>query len=181
MHYVKLKDGQDLLIRPAKRDDAEDIIQYVNLVCTQSDNLTFGKGEFDITLEKEKELIDSIACSDNQLMLTAYLEDRLVGFLNFSAGSRPRIKHAGEFGVSVLKEYWGLGIGTALVEQLIDRARQTRIIRKINLRVRNDNHGAIRMYQKLGFNREGVRSREFLLDGHFYDVLCMGLMIDPLT
>ena len=42
----------------------------------------------------------------------AQVGGRIVGTLNFSGGARPRTAHIGEIGVSVLKEYWGKGIGT---------------------------------------------------------------------
>lgn len=49
----------------------------------------------------------------------AEINEKIVGCLNFSGGPRQRIAHVGEFAVSVLKEYWGNGIGKELIKYLI--------------------------------------------------------------
>lgn len=178
MSSFQLSTGKPLVIREAKKEDAPVIIDYINKVCKETDNLTFGEGEFGITVDNEVEFIEGILKSDNQLMICAFIEENLVGQLTFNAGHRPRVSHAGEFGITVLKEYWGLGIGTELIKYMIHWAKETGIIRKINLRVRSDNQGAIRLYQSLNFVYEGTITREFLIDGKFYDSLHMGMEID---
>ena len=65
-----------------------------------------------------------------------------------------------------------------MVEELIQWAKASGVIRKLNLRVRSDNEKAIHLYTKFGFNREGLMSREFLISGEFFDCYCMGLKID---
>lgn len=179
MRDSQLRGGQTLVIREAQKEDASLILEYINKVCTESDNLTFGEGEFGITPEKEAEVIEEIAKSDNQLMICAFIEDKLVGQLVFRAGSRPRIRHSGEFGITVLKEYWGMGIGKELLSYLIAWAKETQIIRKINLKVRSDNLKAIGLYTKIGFISEGTISREFLIKGRFYSCIHMGMEINP--
>ncbi len=66
-----------------------------------------------------------------------------------------------------------------MLAYLIEWARQTHVIRKIDLRVRVDNLPAIHLYEKYGFVREGCRTREFYLHGQFVDVFMMGLRLDP--
>lgn len=178
MKYTQLKSEQTLVIQEAQREDASLILEYINKVCTESDNLTFGEGEFGITPEKEAELIEEIAKSDNQLMICALIEDKLVGQLVFRAGSRPRIRHSGEFGITVLREYWGMGIGKELLSYLIKWAKETEIIRKINLKVRSDNLKAIGLYTKIGFISEGTMTREMFINGQFYSSIHMGMEID---
>jgi RimJ/RimL family protein N-acetyltransferase len=106
------------------------------------------------------------------------MDGEIVGNLAFRAGTRPRVAHVGEFGVSVLKSYWGIGIGKYLVQSLLDWAKDGGIIRKINLRVKEDNRTGIVLYKKLGFREEGIRTRDFCIDGKLYDSICMGLHID---
>jgi RimJ/RimL family protein N-acetyltransferase len=78
-----------------------------------------------------------------------------------------------------LRIYWNLGIGSLMLAYLIEWARQTGTIRKINLRVRVDNLAAIHLYEKYGFVQEGRVTREFYLHGQFGDVYVMGLQLDP--
>jgi RimJ/RimL family protein N-acetyltransferase len=65
-----------------------------------------------------------------------------------------------------------------MVDYLIDWARNTQIIRKINLEVRISNKWAIHLYESLGFKIEGVITRGFFLNEVFHDLYMMGLEID---
>ena len=57
-------------------------------------------------------------------------------------------------------------------------ADKSKIIRKINLTVRNDNNVAIKLYEQLGFLKEGLNSRTLQINEKFYDAKIMGLKID---
>ena len=178
MKHYQLRSGQMLTIRVAKNEDASVILDYVNKVGAETDNLTFGEGGFGISEDKEAAFIETITKSDNQLMLCAFIDEKLVGQLAFTGGSRVRIRHAGEFGITVLKEHWSKGVGSELLNYLIAWAKETQIVRKINLRVRSDNHSAINLYRKLGFVSEGTITREFFINSKFYDSIHMGMEID---
>ncbi|MCX7883663.1 MAG: GNAT family N-acetyltransferase [Caloramator sp.] len=171
-------ENKRVIIRPATIDDAEALINYMNVIGGESDFLTFGPKELNITLDAEKSILEGFINKDNSLFIVAVLDGKIIGSLSFSGGGRKRLAHAGEFGVSVLKEFWGKGIGKELIRYLIDWAKETKVIRKINLRTRIDNERAIRLYKKLGFEEEGIIRREFLIDGKFYDTLMMGMLID---
>lgn len=178
MKMLKLKNGETIEIRPAVKEDGKALLEYVEVISGESDNLTFEPGEFKATVEQEESFLEHMAGQENAIYLIAYNGKKIVGSLNFSGGSRPRIAHTGEFGVSVLKEYWGNGIGTRLIEYLLEWCREGKTIRKVNLRVRTDNHNAIHVYKKLGFAEEGTITRELFINGSFCDMLAMGLCID---
>jgi RimJ/RimL family protein N-acetyltransferase len=178
MKHVKLNDGKTIIIRAAEKSDAANMLEYIDNISNESDNLTFGPGEFGITLEQEEEFIDNISRQDNSLFIIAEYGGKIVGNLNFSSGKRPRIMHTGEFGVSVLRDYWGKGLGAELIKYLIDWSENNGIVRKINLRVRTDNISAIHLYKKLGFKVEGTITRDLRINDKFYDTLHMGLEID---
>lgn len=178
MKQLKLKNEQILTIRIAKKEDALNLIKYVNKIGGESDFLTFGKNEFDITVEKEEAILESHIDVENKIYLIAVIENEIVGSLNYSGGIRQRTKHTGEFGVSVAKKYWGLGIGKELITYLIDWAKEGHIVKKINLRVREDNELALGLYTKLGFKKEGVISRDFYIDGKYYSSIFMGLEVN---
>lgn len=178
MKQCLLRNGQALTIREAEAEDASIILDYINKVGAETDNLTFGEGGFGITEDKEVAFIQAISESENQLMLCAFIDGTLVGQLAFTGGTRPRIRHVGEFGITVLKEHWGKGVGSELINYLIAWAKETQIIKKINLRVRSDNQSAIGLYRKFGFVSAGTISREFFINGKFYDSIHMGMEID---
>lgn len=178
MKVIPLPSGKELRIRLGKGSDAQAFVDFLHQIAGESDNLTFGPNEITVKPDEQVETIQKMNDAPNQLFLVAEVEGTMVGNLTFRGGARPRTQHAGEFGVSVLKEYWGFGIGRALIEFLLDWAKDSTVIRKINLRVRSDNESAIHLYKKLGFNEEGAFTREFLIEGVFYDCILMGIDID---
>jgi RimJ/RimL family protein N-acetyltransferase len=174
-----LKNNQLLVLREAEPRDAERMLAYFEQVAGESEFLTYGPGEFGMTVEGEQDFLQAVAASPTSLSLLAEVEGALAGNLTFSTGKRPRIRHTGEFGISVARDYWGLGIGGYLLRYLINWARAGGMVRKINLHVRADNLAAMHLYEKHGFVQEGRVTREFYLHGTFHDVCVMGLQIDP--
>lgn len=67
----------------------------------------------------EKEFIKDMSQRENALFIVAQHKDKIIGNLSFSGSSTNRTAHAGEFGVSVLKQYWGNGVGEKLIKYLI--------------------------------------------------------------
>ena len=170
-----LKDGREILIREAAVADAHTVLDYVEGRSGESDFLTFGPGEFELSEAAEEDFLRKCRESDNHLYILGLIDDTVVSTLNFSAGQRPRVRHSGEFGMSVRKQYWGLGIGSLMLETLIDWARDTRIVKKLNLRVRTDNHRAIQLYEHRGFVKEGTIRKEILINDTYCDLHWMGL------
>ena len=175
---LQLEDGRKLIVKEAEPSEAKELIRYVASVGGESDFLTFGAGEYKISLEQEIKFIHGSIETDNQAILIGWVQNEIVGCVTFRAGKWQKVKHTGEFGVTVSKKNWGLGIGTLITEALLNWAQDSKIIRKINLRVRSDNDRAIAVYKKLGFIEEGKITREFYIDGEFFDNILFGLAID---
>jgi RimJ/RimL family protein N-acetyltransferase len=171
----ELKNGRVLLIREATAEDARAILDYIEGVSGESDFLSFGPGEFELTEAEEENVLRRYRDADNQLYILGFIDNGIVAALSFAAGRRPRVRHSGEFGLSVRTQYWGLGIGSLMLDTLIEWARETRIVKKINLRVRTDNQRAIELYERKGFVVEGTIRREVLLGGKYFDHHWMGL------
>jgi RimJ/RimL family protein N-acetyltransferase len=172
-----LKNGQVLTIREAAPEDARALLDYIENVSGESGFLGFGPGEFELSEGEEADYLRRMRDADNQLYLVGLINDMIVSTLTFSAGRRVRVRHSGEFGMSVRKQLWGLGIGSLMLEALIAWAGETGIVKKINLRVRTDNQRAIALYRRKGFVIEGTIHREIFLDGQYYDHHWMGLVL----
>lgn len=176
MRVINFNDKK-VIIRQANKSDAKAIIEYLNIIGGESDFLTFGMGQFGRSVTEEEKFIDNALKKENALFIIAEINGKVIGNLNFSGGLRERNAHVGEFGVSILKKYWGNGIGEELIKYLISWGKRLAIIRKINLRVRTDNIRGINLYKKFAFLEEGTIKRDFLINGKFYDSLLMGLLI----
>ena len=176
---VELRDGRRVRIRRAEPDDAAAILAYLTRVGAESVNLTFGAEGPGLSLEEEREHLTRVAASDNSLAIVALAGEEIVGSLTFDGGRRQRLRHVGEFGISVLQAYSGVGLGKALIEYMLGWAERGGVVRKINLKVRVDNQPAIRLYERMGWVHEGRTTRDTLIDGRFNDCLMMGREVDP--
>lgn len=178
MHKMTLKNGDELMIRKAKVSDAKALLKYVNTIAGESNNLTFGDGEFTMTLEEEEGFLKGLEDRDNCYFIVVMKDDEVIGNGSLMGGTRPRTQHCATLGISILKDYWHLGIGHEIMKTLVNCSKSNSIIRKINLQVKTDNINAIKLYHKHGFIREGRIERFFLIEGVFYDAYHMGLNID---
>lgn len=174
---MKLKSGEELIIEKAKKEDAEKIIEYCNIVGGESDNLTFGKGEFHISLKEEQNYIESLNESKTSTMLIGKINDDIVCMGNVSSPSKKRLAHQSDIGITVKKDYWSKGVGTLLLNEMISFARKNGVCEVIHLGVRADNIHAIKLYKKLGFQEIGVYKKFFKIGEEYFDEVLMNLYL----
>ena len=172
------KSGLPYTIREATPADAKAAIAYMKLMVGESSMVTISEGEFAMTTEQEAAYFNDNLQSPTKLFLLAIMDGEVIGSANFGGSPRRRVTHAGEFGMSVRKQYWGEGIGRSLLQELLDWAVQTGTISKVNLRVREDNERAVQLYQSFGFETEGRLREEFYCDDGYHDLLWMGLILE---
>lgn len=162
-----------LRLRKAKLSDAQTILDYLLVIGSESDNLTFGSEGLGYTLEEEIKTIETISKSDNSVMFLGFIKETLVSVANLSGKSRPRMKHYATLGISVRQAYWHQGIGKAMMKKLIDFAQRNSVIEIIDLEVRSDNLNAIRLYESFGFIQFGTMPKLMKIDGKYHDTLVM--------
>lgn len=85
----------------------------------------------------------------------------------------PRRAHAGWIALMVDAHWHGRGIGTALMNHVLDLADRWLSLRRLELEVNADNLPAVRLYERLGFVVEGTLRGYALRDGQLIDVLAM--------
>lgn len=105
------------------------------------------------TIEDEEAFIGKL---DGQwgVMFMAEVGGEVVGCLTAECHRHPQLQHSCEFGIGVLKQHRGKGIGAKLIAHLREWA-QSMHLRRIELSVFGGNHKAIALYDKLGFRQEG--------------------------
>ena len=178
MKKISLKSRDILIIRKAIPEDAINIINYAEKVSGESDNISYGPGEFGVTVEREQKYLQSLQGSKNCISILGLIKKQIVSFASLYGGKRKRIEHLTGLGITVRKTFWRQGVGREMMKFLIDWAQQSKIIRKIELTVRIDNIGAKELYKQLGFIEEGIISRKIQINEKFFDVHMMGLEID---
>ena len=103
----------------------------------------------------------------------AVVDGQIVATGNVHSFDSPRRRHALELGISVVAPYQGMGIGDRLMTLLLDTAEGWLGAERVELMVLSDNARAIRLYEKLGFAREGVLRYDIWRDGGHADSLVM--------
>lgn len=174
---IKLKNGENLIIRKAEVNDAEKMIEYLNIVGGESDNLLFGENEFHLSIDQEKSHLENMANQENSIMLVGVINKKIVSIAQISASNRKRISHNAEVAISVKKEYWSLGIGSEVMKTLIDFAKYTNKIKNISLGVKASNAKARNLYRKIGFKEVGVHRNFFFVNDEYDDEILMDLYI----
>ena len=97
---------------------------------------------------------------------------------NHALSTREKLRHRADFGISILREYWGQGIGAALTGACIDCAKEAGF-RQLELEAVGDNENAVRLYKKYGFMEYGRNPRGFLTrDGRWQELVLMRLELD---
>jgi RimJ/RimL family protein N-acetyltransferase len=172
----KLKNGKTITIREVQVSDAEKVVTYFKQVNLESKNLLREPEEVTMTIEQEIKFLENVVKSNDQCMLTAWDQDTLISLTGFHGSGLKRIKHKVSLGMSVLKDYYNQGLGTKMMNVLCEKAKEYGKT-KIELDVRKDNPAAIRIYEKAGFEIEGLRKKAFFSDGEYVDLVLMGRTI----
>lgn len=156
----------DVTVRAMRADDAADIFEIVN------------QHEFRFwTLALPYESFESVKSwletrSPRDLHFSAEFDGRVVG----ASALRPffgRRAHAAEFWIGVHEDHAGKGVGSRLLEAMIDTADNWLNIKRIEMTVFTDNARALALYKKFGFEIEGTHKAATFRDGAFVDAYCM--------
>ena len=161
----------------AKESDAEKIVAFYNYVGGETSYLSFEKDEYPMDVEAQAESIRGLEGNETNIMLMAMDGEDIAGIATISSSHKVKARHDGGLGIVVAQRYQGQGIGTELIRRLIEWARGNGITRRISLDTRADNVKAVELYMKLGFIVEGCRRNATLLDGKYYDIYVMGMML----
>lgn len=114
----------------------------------------------------------SAGASANLTRLVAVIEGKVIGCIGLERFANRR-SHAGQFGLAVHDAYAGRGAGTALISAVIDLADNWLNLKRLELSVYADNARAIALYERFGFEREGVNRAYAWRNGAFVDSLAM--------
>jgi RimJ/RimL family protein N-acetyltransferase len=177
LNEILLKDGKKLILRKPLIEDAENIVNYLNLVGGESNNLLFGKDEFRFNVEQEKEFIKNINNDMNSIMILGLINNIIVSVALISGNNRKRIAHNSELAISVKKDFWNAGIGRAVMNELIHFVKEHDTIKIISLGVKASNLKAINMYEKCGFIKVGIHKNYFNINGEFDDEILMDMYL----
>ncbi len=166
----------EIIYREALDSDAEKLLSHLSRVGAESDFLTFGKEGFGTSAEREARFIRRFSKNSDEIMLVAVCGDTVVANGVIERERIPRLSHRARLSLTVLRDYSHKGIGTRILELLIDFARKSGA-ELVYLECHAKNTRAISLYKKLGFTESGRMKRYFKINGDFHDAVFMELLL----
>ena len=160
----------------ARAEDAAALLEYLKIVGGETDNLSFGAEGVPLSVDEEEAYLRSQAESADNVQLLAKINHEIIGTASLNRKPR-RMRHRGEFGISLKKAYWGCGIASALTEGILNFAGANGF-EQLNLEVRSDNTRAIRLYERHGFRKLCTFPGFFKMNGISVDFDLMNLELN---
>jgi RimJ/RimL family protein N-acetyltransferase len=175
---ISLKDGREAVLRPLMPSDAEELLGVMQKIYGETRFLTRVPEEFNFTPEEEGQILEKVCRNENAFWITAVVGGKIAGTCEARMVSdKQRLRHRATLGISLLQEYWGLGIGRALMRDIILWARE-KGFEQLELGVVAGNERAIGLYRSLGFEITGsVPKHMKYQDGTYSDEYLMTLFL----
>lgn len=161
---ILLKNGKEAVIRNGDASDGDTVFKVFHRTHEETDYLLSYPDENSLDPEQEAQFLKEKTESSDETELVAVVDGVIAGTAGIeSVGRKYKVEHRAEFGISVLKAYWGMGLGKALTEACIQCAKDAGY-RQLELNVVAENDRALSLYRSLGFvefgrNPRGFRSR----------------------
>jgi L-phenylalanine/L-methionine N-acetyltransferase len=169
-----LKDGRRVRLRTYKPSDEEGLVSMYGALSQES--LRWSMPPYN------RERIERWTSDlQNNIIVLAFDAERIVGHLQISLATNARFRGTGDLFIYLHQDFQNAGLGAALMNEGIALAK-TRRMHRIELTVVADNHRAIRLYEKVGFQREGLKRENYLgEDGKYHDEVEMEILIGTRT
>ena len=174
----QLPNGEMLTVRSLCADDAEALNAFRLTTYRETYFRARYPEECEPSLEAMQKGLAGCEASALNFEVGVFAGEKLVGEFGV-AQVRPHIKyrHRAVMGISVLKEAWGCGLGSFLMQLAVAQAKANGF-EQLELGVYSDNPRAIHLYEKFGFERCGTMPHAFKLkDGTYRDEIMMVKML----
>ena len=171
------KEREIIFTLPVK-DDAKALLDYSKKVGSETDFLSFGPEGLKYTVAQEELFIESLYEVENQYMLLAKDGDEIMAVGSIAGSLRPKFSHRGELGISVLKAYWGQGIATVMMKEMMRWVEEYSTLARVELEVVANNTRARRLYEKFGFEEEGLIKNGVKIGNGYGDIVLMAKQIE---
>ncbi len=175
-----LKNGRVCALRSAEPEDADRVIAYMKIMLSETPFLLRTPEEFDYSPEGEADVLRKRRDDPRALMILAEADGEIVGLSEVTPlSAKSRALHRAVLGISVRRDHWRLGIGSAMMERLISHAERAGY-EQIELEAVSVNRRAIGLYIKYGFRVFGTRPHGLKYpDGRYADEYLMVKTLDP--
>ena len=150
---VTLRSGKSILFREAREADAAEMLACFRQMCAETDYLARTGAEAGrMTAEEERAYLKGCIASPDNVMIVAEADGTIAGNCQLLFLGSEKIRHRAAVMIGLRSDYWGQGIGSAMLCELERLARERGGIRQLELEVAEDNLRAQGLYRKMGFS-----------------------------
>ena len=150
---IILKNGKKAILRNVTPEDAQEILKFYKQIAGETFFMMRYPEECDLMdVEGEQERLKAKQDSKDNLFLCCETEGKIVGDCGLSRQCHIKTRHRGSVGIGILKEYWNMGIGTALFEEIIKAGKEMGLC-QLELGVFEGNERGMSLYRKMGFSQ----------------------------
>jgi len=165
--------GEKIYLRPIEAEDAKFLSRGENEPIVRESLFL----ALPVSLTTEQEKIEQYIKSKEAIVLIIVEKetDKPVGgtaFFRIDYISRAAIFYL----VILDPAYWSKGFGTEATQLMVDYAFKTLNLNRIQLHVCAENAPAIKIYQRVGFQQEGVLRQAMFRNGNYVDFWVMGIL-----
>lgn len=174
-------DGKKIVLRSARPDDAQMLIDYLKTVTSETRFLMSEPDEIEYTKEEEEQFINKHNEAKDALLLLAFVDGEYAGTASFEgkAGSR-RASHRAGIGIALFQRYTGFGLGRLMMNRLLAELKELSF-EQAELTVSGANKRAYHLYESLGFQECGrIPNADKYDDGTYDDKIVMFKVIDSM-
>ncbi|HFI0352873.1 TPA: N-acetyltransferase family protein [Streptococcus suis] len=169
---------KEVYFSEAEPADAVAFIDFMNQVARESDYLVMDETGFRFSPEEMERIFEAGIENPSELCLLAKVGSEVIGAISVKSSKQFRISHIGNIFIAIKKDYWGHGLGTILLDEVIEWAQEMDLLKRLELTVQVRNQAAVHLYQKMGFVIEGTQVRGARTDeGEWLDLYYMGRLI----
>jgi RimJ/RimL family protein N-acetyltransferase len=124
----------------------------------------------------ERRYLRAVRRSSNAAVFVAETPEAIVGRLSLARDSHPASAHVADLGLIVAADHRRRGIGSALLQRAVEWAEEVGV-EKLELHVFPHNEPAIRLYERFGFEREGLRRAHYRRGAELVDAVLMAYRV----
>jgi RimJ/RimL family protein N-acetyltransferase len=165
---------KQVLVRPAEPGDAAALVRLGSEIGSEPEGWLISGGWRGAGAERR--YLRAVRRSRDAAVFVAETPEGVVGRLSVARDSHPASRHVADLGLMVAASHRRRGIGTALLDAAVSWARESGV-RKLELHVFPHNEGAIALYEKYGFRREGYRTAHYRREDGYVDAILMALEV----
>ena len=171
---ITLKDGRQCILKPNSSEYAEQMLEYLKKTPDETDFLLRYPDEVKWTLEEEQKILDDFLENPYAIMMVAVVDGKVAGNCGIHFSNKLKTRHRAGVAIALCKEFWNLGIGTRMFEEMEKLALTKTYVQILELDFVEGNTRARALYEKMGYKITGRRPEAICLkDGTLLDEYMM--------